>query len=569
MRVVLIGHRGTGKSALLKRIEFYGLNLGSTIDLDQYIAQKEGDLTSLFASKGENFFRDLEKKYFNFLLQNEKNFILAVGAGFDLSLIPSDTKVIWVRRDTDSLGRIFMNRPRLNPDVDALTEFSERFLLRESQYKNRADLIYTVPEGLFEPMPEEQKILNQLIKNEDFPIDHAFETLNADFFLPALFPFEFRSDLLDQAKPYENFEKEKLYSQRSKPIKNFFDPKKWNLVDWDLSLGQCPWNFENLVLSSHAEKIQDGIFELEEAHTKLTQASLKLCPIIENFKDLELGYAWWSQNPGKRNFLPRSQQGRWAWFRLFMKGRQSLNFFRQGYGSSGDQPTLFQWLATPDRCSSFAAVLGDPVQSSHSPLFHKNFFSNYQNPYFAIKISEDEWDEAMPFLQRIGLRWASVTSPLKKKAFSLCHSVTESAQELQSVNTLALQNGRWHGENTDYLGLLKTFGAEKKDSIAVWGSGGLTSSLKKIFPLARFYSARQGCTVSEPPPEILIWASLRSPETQLPPTPWKPKEVWDMNYAENSMGLEYAGQSGVKYLSGLDFFKQQALEQQKFWSRWI
>src|SRR5690606_40339374 len=50
---------------------------------------------------------------------------------------------------------------------------------------------------------------------------------------------------------------------------------------------------------------------------------------------------------------------------------------------------------------------------------------------------------------------ATVTLPLKRRAFALCAPRTERARRAGAVNTLARTAGGWHGDNTDGEGLVR------------------------------------------------------------------------------------------------------------------
>src|SRR5699024_3108234 len=49
---------------------------------------------------------------------------------------------------------------------------------------------------------------------------------------------------------------------------------------------------------------------------------------------------------------------------------------------------------------------------------------------------------------------ANVTLPFKERAYAMCEVRTERAEQAQAVNTLWVENGQLHGDNTDGAGLL-------------------------------------------------------------------------------------------------------------------
>ena len=88
MKLVLIGHRGTGKSHLLERLKHYWKDLvplPKFFDLDREIEFREGKTVSqIFNELGEAQFRKLEVEVFHHLLQTHADFVIALGAGFAL-----------------------------------------------------------------------------------------------------------------------------------------------------------------------------------------------------------------------------------------------------------------------------------------------------------------------------------------------------------------------------------------------------------------------------------------------------------------------------------------------------
>ena len=143
MLTLLIGHRGTGKSSFLKRLEHYHANTSAHstssvvlfFDLDILIeAQTQKSILQIFQEFGETEFRKLEIQQFLFFLkQNDwttRDLILAVGAGFPLNLFIDSlkqTQFLWIRRETDNLGRIFLNRPRLKSTQTYQEEYQTLF----------------------------------------------------------------------------------------------------------------------------------------------------------------------------------------------------------------------------------------------------------------------------------------------------------------------------------------------------------------------------------------------------------------------------------------------------------
>ena len=104
------------------------------------------------------------------------------------------------------------------------------------------------------------------------------------------------------------------------------------------------------------------------------------------------------------------------------------------------------------------------------------------------------------------------------------------------------------------------------DRVWIWGRGALLDSLKFVWPQAEAISARQG-TVNTEAPDLLIWATGRSNPFVWPKI--RPKLVLDLNYGDDSPGLEFAVQNGLPYYSGLKMFELQAAAQRQFWKAYL
>ncbi len=644
MIYLLVGHRGVGKSSLLKRMKAYDPS-AHCWDLDEEIEKLCGkNLSHIFESEGEAAFRKIERKVLNQWLQSHqhkatRNHYMALGAGFEgdgfqkdgsqsaiLSdfekAIPPELVVIWVRRTTDSLGRTLMNRPPLPPKGEKTSEYKEflkRFKKREQRYAQWAHDEITLIEGLDFPNPWESMIFNPSPSSQtpqtppslsSKPSPHKvtphgqitlFPQHMASYHFLHLFVkkyeaffshFELRNDLLCPQQiqwARELIPAEKLIlSHRTTHNTNQNDNQNTMemKIDWALELGEpkVPCH----VISLHKREkygggsVKDCCQQLEK-YFKFNGSSkhLKLAISIENFEELWEAHQWWKKHPENRSFLPRSQSGRWSWYRMRQKPYMKFNFVRLGDSSScKDQPLLLDWLRGLDNFKNFAAVLGQPVESSHTPIEHDEYFRKENIPVLRISMEEKELDPGLSILKDLGLICAAVTSPLKKSALHFCDQLSSVAQESQSVNTLFFdeKDKKIVGHNTDIDGLKCLFTHVKSFAI-VWGGGGTRRSmalaLKALGKKASFYSARTGKPLSSEqtaskmpfePISSLIWAVGRNRHKKWPSH--SPHKVIDLNYTQDSPGLEFAHSHKIPYISGQSMFKAQAKEQRAFWSQW-
>jgi shikimate kinase len=582
MKWVIIGHRGTGKSSLLERMAQNQIFTGPYLDLDKEIEYQTGHtVEDIFRIEGEDAFRKIEIETFEKLNEHNEDYVIAVGGGFPVFKLPQEAKVLWLRRETDAAGRIFVNRPRLLPDKDPLEEYEIKRKERELLFLQRADFIYTVPEGIQFDTKKAIEIEKQILSEKPFAVG-GIKTLTEESFSKFQFAepefIEIRDDLLTPLQIEQALKEippeEILYSVRKYGITAEI-LKNVALVDFDIKWSQSvPSNFDSskLVISCHQDSTMEGIKLL----SALPQDGrhLKLSPFVETWEDLVRGHVWQQKHPEHRSFLPRSSTGRWVWYRLFQKSRQKINFWKDGSGSAADQPSLFQWLAMPGEFKNFAAVLGSPVAHSYSPVYHLDLFLKKKMPFWPIEIKESEWKLALEFLRKLGLKAAAVTSPLKLLAFETAAKKTEFAQELKSVNTLIYDQNEWIGENTDITGFKKFYEDAHVDGpVVLWGGAGTISMVKKVVPQVSSYSSRSAQPRegerSLDNPMTIIWGAPNLPETKMPLFQWHPAWVVDLNYRENSLARYYALKVNAKHISGLDFFRYQAVEQQKFWSHYL
>ena len=599
---ILVGHRGTGKSHFLKLLKsFYQKKKLKALffDLDEEIEKHLGQsLNSLF-QKGEAFFRRQEKNIFQKILQTlpkNKTCFISVGAGFKFKKQAIWT-VIYLGRPTDKIGRVFLNRPRLNPSQEALGEYLNLYKKRENYYLKTAD------EHLIRREHFKQLELSDLLflgikklKSPFFtlrlnPQDVPQNTQKLKPYLQKRLGWALRYFELNDETADKNFiqliqsvvAKEKLLysSQKSTEFLSIQNKVHWS---WDLSLGSPPKGVS--ILTLHDRKKQN-LKSLLKEFSIYKSYHLKLAIEIHNLEELQIAYHWFCEDSKNRSFLPRSKDGRWLWFRQVFGPQMELHFIKEKRGALEvlDQPFLSQALpfinnqralknrGPVDQALSFAGVLGDPIAFSATPAEQSPFFYDQKGlPVLAISLKEKEMTKKnLDIFKQLGFVFFAVTSPLKKKAFLLAGICDSISKKLQTANTLIFHNNLWKAYNTDWYAFQK-LKKYSSPSTVVWGGEGIRPTLKLCLPKAQFYSARKGKLISPQKnkasfsPKFLIWAVGRKRLQEgclWPPKHWKPLKVIDINYTEDSPGLEYALQNSSHYINGTEFFKEQAKKQRE------
>ena len=134
--------------------------------------------------------------------------------------------------------------------------------------------------------------------------------------------------------------------------------------------------------------------------------------------------------------------------------------------------------------TSFAAVIGDPVKHSLSPVIHNVGFRSLGIDwvYVACEVKEGEAQSALDAMKALGLRGLSVTMPHKTAIASLVDAVSAAAQALHSVNTVEVAaDGSLIGHSTDGDGLVASLKEEgvsvNGQAILILGAGGAARSV--------------------------------------------------------------------------------------------
>ena len=107
--------------------------------------------------------------------------------------------------------------------------------------------------------------------------------------------------------------------------------------------------------------------------------------------------------------------------------------------------------------TGLACLLGQPARHSLSPAIHNAVFSSadIDAVYLAFDVAPDDLARVVSGLRAVNFLGASVTMPHKEAVISLCDSVTERAQLLESVNTLIVgADGSLLGDCTDGMGCI-------------------------------------------------------------------------------------------------------------------
>jgi shikimate dehydrogenase len=145
-----------------------------------------------------------------------------------------------------------------------------------------------------------------------------------------------------------------------------------------------------------------------------------------------------------------------------------------------------------------AAVIGDPISHSLSPIIHNFFLEKYSinGSYEAIQIKAENLKQEVEKLINLGFSGFNITIPHKEEFFKICHYKSKSAVLTGAVNTAIITSDKKiFGHNSDVEGFLNNLKKSqpnfnlKNKNVFVIGAGGaaraivyglLKSEVKKI-----------------------------------------------------------------------------------------
>ena len=124
-------------------------------------------------------------------------------------------------------------------------------------------------------------------------------------------------------------------------------------------------------------------------------------------------------------------------------------------------------------------VIGDPVWHSLSPIIHNTIYKTYDLKNFVytkMEIPQKSFKKIKTILKIFNIKGSSITSPFKEEILKYVDEIDEKSKQIGAVNTILIDdNGKMHGYNTDYIGVLDALEGRadlENKKIAIFGSGG-------------------------------------------------------------------------------------------------
>lgn len=239
-------------------------------------------------------------------------------------------------------------------------------------------------------------------------------------------------------------------------------------------------------------------------------------------------------------------------------------------------------FSTLNSTTAIYALLGDPIDTSLSPIAHNAVFATQKKNalYCKIPCDKNELPECLNLIQQLPFKGLSITMPLKEEIAS----ITPSSQA--AINTLVIDS-KVTSFNTDGIGAIQAL--EKKTTlfkkkIVLFGAGGVAQAIaqeaigkgafitfinrtrEKAIQLAKIYRCRGGGIELFPFHYDIIINCTPNPDCIQSNWICANSIAMDTVYQPHwTEFLKKAALKNCKLIFGKELFVNQAVQQQKLW----
>lgn len=248
------------------------------------------------------------------------------------------------------------------------------------------------------------------------------------------------------------------------------------------------------------------------------------------------------------------------------------------------------------RATQVYGVIGNPIGHSLSPLLHNTGYIAAKKDAVFLPFLVENLKDFLKVLPDFGVRGFAVTLPHKETIFAHLAKVETLAEKIGAVNTVTVQkNGELHGQNTDYLGVLRALEKKMKlrgSRMVIYGAGGsaraaavaLHHAGAQVFVCARRPKAAQKLAKlvdGEAIPRLALRTQKFDALLNATPIGMYPHEkvspltaselncelVMDLIYRPmRTKLLKLAASRGIACVSGVEMFLAQGVAQ---WEHWM
>lgn len=246
-------------------------------------------------------------------------------------------------------------------------------------------------------------------------------------------------------------------------------------------------------------------------------------------------------------------------------------------------------------------IIGNPVMHTKSPLIHNEGYRKNSIEGVYVPFETDNLEVFLEVAQMLNIKGFSVTVPFKNDIIPLLDRVTEGVKQIGACNTVTSIDGKWVGENTDYVGFInplkKDFGSLKGKKVSVIGAGGaakaalfalkeegaeilvLNRTVEKARELAEQFSVRFCPLNSDSKSEVAEFSDVIVQTTNVGMHPLEhidPLSFYDFNgeeylydiiyVPEETLFLKRGKEAGCRILNGWQMLLEQGYRQFKLFT---
>lgn len=472
MNIVFVGLRGVGKTTLSKRIA-KKLSL-SWIDTDKEIEKQTGmKIHQIVSSHGWEYFRNLEYKICK-QCATLKNSVISTGGGAlfferNYTLFQKNSLIIWLKMPLHHMEKISANvikRPRLTQHKTLKGEIESLIGERYPIFEKISDIIYHIKNPRDLKHVDEKILL--LMHRLCVPIiarttDDARKKMQQAYEKGALFT-ELRLDLCGNIEPKKLDLKRTIITPREQKFSTDIKPAFFDLEEHELNkniIHVVKNSGAKLILSHHDfEKtpIKKDLVSLGEKFFETGADIVKIAAKINHYSDGQTLLSVAQHFPKKSIIVGMGEKSEHV--RTFSRAHGSVLTFaalNKSDHSADGQMLLDELLEHPfvTTDTSLYGIIGNPVSYSLSPRLHNSLFRIYGIHAVYLRFPCDNLERDFSDLVKLGCEGFSVTAPYKKDIMRYLDHIDPIAKELDAVNTVVKKHGKFHGYNTDWIGVFE------------------------------------------------------------------------------------------------------------------
>lgn len=246
-------------------------------------------------------------------------------------------------------------------------------------------------------------------------------------------------------------------------------------------------------------------------------------------------------------------------------------------------------------------IIGNPVMHTKSPVIHNKGYKQLGLDSTYVPFEVDDLSLFLEVASMLDIKGFSVTVPFKNDIIPLLDSITDGVKEIGACNTVTNIDGKWIGENTDYVGfinpLIREYGDLRGKKVSVIGAGGaakaalfalknegaevliLNRTVEKAKELAEQFNVKYCPLNSESAEDIKEYSDVIVQTTNVGMHPLEHIDplsfynftgnefLYDIIYApEETLFLKKGKEAGCKILNGWDMLLEQGYRQFKLFT---